>query len=123
MSKFLVAASPIKCLESLPYDSAGFKGSQYYLACWQAPLQLIKFESSKTEDLHIILQLKLVLCFESYLLFVYSDSALYREHHLGGRAGDRGSFSGPLLPTGERPGVDHRPANGVHGISRPSNGM
>lgn len=45
-----------------------------------------------------------------------------REHHLGGRAGDRGSFSGPLLPTGERPGVDHRPANGVHGISRPSNG-
>ncbi|KAG0591959.1 hypothetical protein M758_1G207400 [Ceratodon purpureus] len=45
-----------------------------------------------------------------------------REHRQGGRAGDRGSFSGPLLPTGERPGVDHRPANGVHGIPRPLSG-
>jgi serine/threonine-protein kinase OSR1/STK39 len=35
-----------------------------------------------------------------------------REHRHG-RVGDRGSFSGPLLPTGERPLSDHRPANGV----------
>jgi hypothetical protein len=33
---------------------------------------------------------------------------------------DRGSFSGPLLPTGERAILDHRPANGV---SRSSTGM
>ncbi|KAG0579163.1 hypothetical protein M758_4G077900 [Ceratodon purpureus] len=30
-----------------------------------------------------------------------------------GRVSDRGSFSGPLLPTGERATLDHRPANGV----------
>lgn len=56
-------------------------------------------------------------------MFVYLDVSLYREHRQGGRAGDRGSFNGPLLPTGEREVLDHRPANGVHGISKPSSGM
>lgn len=61
------------------------------------------------------MQFQMILCYENLVHLLF-----FSREHRHGRVSDRGSFSGPLLPTGERPLSDHRPANGV---SRATNGV